>query len=388
MNTVTPKCCFVLSLAVLSTLSACGNSDRSNEQAQSAAAALQVTIHERTLEAAINQVIQPGYRALANQADHLSATAQSFCDDRSISRFEALQGQWRSAMSAWQQMAWLSQGPIAIAHRFDRLEGWPRATPVAVKNRIEQLLDPNSDQSINLALVEKQPVQAQGLPALEYLLFGQRSATDFPANDSGDRRCDLLTSIALNIATMSTAVSDNWINPGARDAIGRGMLASPGTDVSAVFNVLSNQIMVVLSNLRNDKLGGPLGITAPESTVTPNPLALESGRSETSINHVQDTIEAVRAISKSEGGRMSDALAELGHQGVNERLQLLINEASDAAQVMTNQQQSLALAMTEPSALENAIALHSAVRVLDEYWRATVMPATGAKPSFNFNDGD
>src|SRR5690606_3360413 len=166
--------------------------------------------------------IVPGTEAFAASSRALVVAAEDFCGARDATRFAALQAAWRSAALAWQPLRWLQAGPGADEHRMLRIDAWPQARLDLVATRVGQMLA--AGQPVDADAIANQPVQVQGLPALETLLFEDRGPADFPADAMGDRRCALVVGIAGNLARIATTQHERWL---------RG--AKGGNDANSVF---------------------------------------------------------------------------------------------------------------------------------------------------------
>lgn len=382
--------CLVGGVVAALTLAACGNS---SNDANGGSPAPVDTAQLRTdfLIHMIDRVVVPGYAELVTQSDAMASKAAGFCAQRDQEGFEALQSQWLRTMDAWQSMRWLAQGPINFAYRFDRFEAWPRASAAAVKTRVDLLLaqagSPDAP-AMDRALIEIQPVQAQGLPALEYLLFEDRSAVDFPDDAAGNRRCEMVEAIAQNLQAMAAAVYENWNDLEARDEIGRGLLGVRTQALDATFDTMINQTRQALITMRHEQIGGPLGITVPDQEPIPNRFALQSARSETSLDHPIEGLMVIERIMAADGGNLTGLLTALGHPEVPVELARLIDQAESVAAKMSSDGISFEQAVTTTELLPRAVAMYDAVRAVDEYWQDVLMPAAGANPTFNFNDGD
>ncbi len=346
------------------------------------------------LKSAIEQVIVPGYTQMAEATATLVDRAQTFCDQRNQTGFEQVGSQWRAAMARWQAMRWLAHGPVRFAHRFDRIEGWPRATAAAVKTRVDMLIaqagSPTA-QPMTLALIEQQPIQAQGFPALEYLLFGPAKLADFTTEPGADRRCEMLVAVARNLASMSLALRNEWNGTqteGVPDEFGRGLLGSRTEPILTMFNVLANQMRGSLAEVRREKLGGPLGLTGTESAPSPNVLNLQSSRSETSLDHVRGSLAAIEQLFQRDAGNFAGLLEDSDQALALARFAQSFEAARAQAQRLHDDGISLTQAFSTPALVDRAVQLYEAVKALDEIWLDPVMPAAGATPSFNFNDGD
>lgn len=150
------------------------------------------------------ELIAPGYAAFAEAAQALATTTQAYCaapgnDDA------ALQEAWKCAMTAWQRMQHLRVGPVEEDHRRLRIQFFPDGNS-AVQRNLDGLL--GGAAPITEGLVRNTPAGAQGLPALERLIFEETLA-------AGSRRCEAATAIAGNLRNMAQEVAAPWQAGGA-----------------------------------------------------------------------------------------------------------------------------------------------------------------------------
>jgi predicted lipoprotein len=126
----------------------------------------------------------------------------------------------------------------------------------ALSKKDRSVLDPKALAAKSVAL--------QGLPALEYLLYGdgaEKLATD------DDFRCRFAASIAANVEVIATAVAQDWSGDGAFAK----QFLNPGPDDPAyrsakevtleLFKAFTSGIELV----RDQKLAKPLGAAADEA---------------------------------------------------------------------------------------------------------------------------
>ena len=150
------------------------------------------------------ELIAPGYAAFAEAAQALATTTQAYCaapgnDDA------ALHEAWKCAMTAWQRMQHLRVGPVEEDHRRLRIQFFPDGNS-AVQRNLDGLL--GGTAAITEDVVRNTPAGAQGLPALERLIFEETLA-------AGSRRCEAAQAIAGNLRNMAEEVAAPWQAGGA-----------------------------------------------------------------------------------------------------------------------------------------------------------------------------
>ncbi|MEM8768444.1 MAG: imelysin family protein, partial [Pseudomonadota bacterium] len=236
----------------------------------------------RLIEAVGEEVLAVLYIDFDTAAEALQSAAASYCADPASGDFAALQSSWRQAMNAWQQAQFLRVGPVDEEARLERIQFFPDRSRV-VGPTVDDLLAANTP--ITEASIAIAPVQAQGLPALEYLLFvigGLDDVTD------GPRRCDLATAIADNLATMAGDLAEAW-GPGGTFIVefttGTG---DSFDDVEDVLIAILETIAVQAEQIGDRKL--------QDAFLAGDVEQLESFRSENSNSNVDNNIEALQKL--------------------------------------------------------------------------------------------
>ena len=134
----------------------------------------------------------------------------------------------------------------------------------------------------------------QGLPALEYLLYGEGAETLAQSGGDGDFRCRFAASVAANVATIAKDVTEGWSDgaPAAKSFL------EPGPDNSAyrtpkevtleLFKAFTSGIELV----RDQKIAKPRGAT-PEQA---KPRLAALWRSGLAFTSMAGNLEGVRTL--------------------------------------------------------------------------------------------
>ncbi|MEO0423856.1 MAG: imelysin family protein [Pseudomonadota bacterium] len=224
------------------------------------------------------QIIEPGYSAMKVSMDDLATSATQYCADPANGDLAALNEAWRQAMLDWQAIEIVRFGPVEEDARRLRLQFFPDAND-AVVNNTTQILD--GMDPIDEALVASSPVGAQGLPAIEYLLF-ELGGLDDAVN--GSRRCELLVAVAQNLATIAGELATAWS--------ASGQLMADFTSASGVYMDRVEVLTEVLESMAletefvaDEKITRPLAVGAASA---------ESFRSENSLANLEANAAALR----------------------------------------------------------------------------------------------
>jgi predicted lipoprotein len=156
----------------------------------------------------VENTIGPGYIAFASSAAALSTAADGFCANSATGDLAALRSQWRATMSSWQSIELVRAGASENSNRRFRIQFFPDLNN-AVQTNSDQVLA--SSAAITETTIANTPVGAQGLPAIEYVLFELDGFGDATA---GPRRCEFIQAVAENIETMSIELRADWATGG------------------------------------------------------------------------------------------------------------------------------------------------------------------------------
>jgi uncharacterized protein len=221
--------------------------------------------HAALARAALQNVIRPGYLALAKAADALKDKTEALCEKPSAASLEAAKEAFVAAVDAWSQVEIFRFGPIIQDHRYERLFYWPDPKSIGLR-QVQAGLAKKDESVIDPAGLAAKSVALQGLPALEYLLYGD-GAEQLTGDGDAEFRCRFTVSIAANVAAIAKKVAQDWdengayakvfLNPGPDDPAYR----SPKEVTLEMFKAFTSGIELV----RDQKLAKPLGAAAEEA---------------------------------------------------------------------------------------------------------------------------
>lgn len=177
----------------------------------------------RITAATVERQIRPGFDALAEAAAAQERALQALCDAPSPAALAAARQAFADTLQAWSRVEFLRLGPMTEANRADRILFWPdrkgitlRQVQAALAKEDPALPTPEGMAAASVAL--------QGLPALEYLLWGD--GADALAQPPAGYRCTLAAAVGASIARIAIAAAAEWRDPAGFSAI----LLQPGPD--------------------------------------------------------------------------------------------------------------------------------------------------------------
>ncbi|HEX7532919.1 MAG TPA: imelysin family protein [Methyloceanibacter sp.] len=214
-------------------------------------------------KASLNEAIRPGYAALAETTATLDAKVAALCKDPSADALKDAKGAFAGAVDAWSKVEIFRFGPIVADHRYERLFFWPDPKSLGLR-QIEDVLAKTDESVTAPATLAAKSVALQGLPALEYLLYGD-GADGLAKGSNAAFRCRFAASVAANIASIAKDVDAGW-RDGASFAT--SFLAPSPTDPAyhapkEVTLELFKSFATGIELVRDQKLGKPLGTSPP-----------------------------------------------------------------------------------------------------------------------------
>jgi uncharacterized protein len=259
----------------------------------SASAARAETDHAAIARAALNDVIRPGYTALAEEAAALRDQVAALCQAPSADSLEAARKAFAAAVAAWSKVEILRFGPIVADRRYERLFFWPdpkglgdRQIRDALAKRDESVTKPEALSGKSVAL--------QGLPALEFLLYGDGAEALAAPSEEGAFRCAFAHAAATNSAGIAKSVAEDWREGSSyeKSFLTPGPDASPYRAPKEVTLELFKSFTAGIELVRDQKLGKPLGASPEEA----RPKLAAFWRSGLSLANAAGNLEGVRAL--------------------------------------------------------------------------------------------
>jgi len=330
-----------------------------------------------------NNHVLPSYQNLQDNALTLSSEATDFCAQTVSSNDELmeLQESWREVMSSWQTIQWLKVGPIIDDNRIFRLHYWPDSKETVISG-ITNLLA--SSEEITEAYISTRSVGSQGLPAIEQLLFTSNSQDNLVNASNKEKRCDVLTAITANVATISEAVNSEWKivegNYHAQLTQGTGDFSSKK---DAVEELVTNWLEQI-ERVKDEKLLVPLSNASPGI-----PSIAEHVSSDQSVASIQKNIAIFSVIYSAGGGHgFDDILIEhLSQQNIATEMLAAIDNAVTLANALSTGGSYETLLKTEEGRAQITETIDS-LRAIRDVLTVDFVQATDINIGFNSNDGD
>ncbi|WMS43037.1 imelysin family protein [Acuticoccus sp. MNP-M23] len=157
----------------------------------------------------IETVIVPQYARFTEAAKAEAALVADLCAAPDEARLAAARDGFLASLTAFSQVEMFRFGPAREDNRIDRLFFWPDRRGRGLR-QIQGLIAEADETAATAETLKVKSVAVQGLPALEFVLFGT-GAKDLLA--PGSFRCRYGSAIAATIVDVAGALEADWRGP-------------------------------------------------------------------------------------------------------------------------------------------------------------------------------
>lgn len=144
----------------------------------------------------------PRIEALAAAAATLRDSSAELCKRLSQPNLDAARSAWVKTYAAWRAVEALPSGPLLSRRTAWQIDVWPTRTP-----KVEEAVRLASAES---AIDDSVGAAAQGLPALEYLLWGEDRAKAQLGRLHFRKRCQYTAALAADVAAETDGLLKDW----------------------------------------------------------------------------------------------------------------------------------------------------------------------------------
>lgn len=194
-----------------------------DEEAAAPRAGLRVDAVPGVMQKAVDDFIRPGYRDLLEGTETLAEAAHTLCEKPSDETLGDVQMSFDEVVQQWSTIEIVRVGPVIEGNRFERFLFFPDRKSTGLK-QVQRILATNDETATTAESLKGKSVAAQGLGALEYVLYGT-GAEVLPTEKNGFR-CRYGAAIADNLKAVAGELHAEWEKP---DGI-QSAWKSPGPD--------------------------------------------------------------------------------------------------------------------------------------------------------------
>jgi predicted lipoprotein len=319
----------------------------------------------------LRDTVVPAHAALAAEAEEEAATVAALCEAPGEPALAAARAGFGELLSAFSAAELFRFGPAREDNRIERLFFWPDPRGRALA-QVQEVIATSDASASEVDTLRGKSVAVQGLPALEFALFGTGSET--LAAEAGFR-CAYAAAVAEAIAATAGELAAGW---GAFADV----VAAAGTD-GALYRSHGEAMQDILQAAADElelvgamKIGAVIGAT-PDAA---KPRLAPFWRSGETVPAMLGNLAGVKAVL---GEPLRDLLGENAFLVDSAHFQI---ETADKA--LADVPADWEAAARDPAARERlrfaAIQIGGAQRVI----ALQIMPALGLSRGFNAADGD
>lgn len=259
-------------------------------------------------------LIMPGYEKLEAELKTLQQSAATFNQSPSESTLADLKVSLQNARLAWATSETFNFGPVDQLALATQVNFWPVNT-IGIEEEITNY-DTTKDYKSLLASNKK------GFSAIEYLLYQEEASVTISAFNSTDRQ-GLLTFFVDDLVSIASAIHSAW-----KDDYYQTFTTRTGSDVNSSATVLANELIMLSEQIKNKKLGEPLGLV---SAAAADASKVEAFYAQQSLALIQTNLETMKqAFNGTDGSGFDDFLdaLDITYEG-QEPLSTAINSQFD-----------------------------------------------------------
>ncbi len=321
-----------------------------------------------------NNLLMANINTLATSAASAQTAVNAFAGSPTGANLTAAQTAWATLAANWAAVAPIDFGPINDNLIEANVDTWP-----ASGSKIETAVTAGSNAT-NVG------ADTKGLKGLEYLLFDKNGNSAVLAKYTGGTaaaREAFLKSVVADVATQAGNLQNAWKNGYLNT-----FTSAKGNDVSSSVSQLINTISLYLDQVKNMKIGTPIGMGIKVNDNQAHPDMIEYTLAEESLPVMKANIQAMKAAF--DGGsaqRLDDLLNYVKAQKNGQNLSAVVDAQFDDVITKMN-------AITPPYATAvsgqkaQVQAVFTSLKTLIAYFKVDVANNLGVTITFTVTDGD
>ncbi|MDU0354017.1 imelysin family protein [Paraglaciecola aquimarina] len=331
-----------------------------------------------------NHII-PAYADFVTKTQALQTQSHAFCsaNTANIADLTSFKQRWQEVVQAWQKIQWLNLGPALDETRSLRIQFWEPGTD-AVRNGVEALLL-RQGETIDAVLISGVNVGAQGIPALEYLLYPPNNSDTLINASNREKRCEIATAIADNLYNMSSAIHSQWQTSGGNY---RHTLITGINEFSSVQDAVEELVTLWLEHInivKDDKILAALAVTSPG--ISQN---AEHYLSDESLTSITTNLATYVSIFTAEGGQGFDDIltTTLAQQTIATQVNTEIAAAVSRIATINQNLNNYSSAIANDNGRAQLTALVDELNAIRDVLTIEFLQALDISTGFNATDGD
>lgn len=344
-----------------------------------AASATQEEKYAPAIDMFVFNVAIPTYRTLSERFTDLEASVAQLCAAPGGEAYDSAKAEFRNSVLAWSAAEVIRFGPIRQENRLERIFFWPDTRSRGLRKVTANLAKGDIQAGTDLA---GRTVAVQGLPALEFLLFGT-GHENLSAKEGDPARCNFAMAVSHNLSKIARDLVTAWEMP---DGYQR-LLKHPGAE-NPLFRTTGEVLQEILKSgselielTVSAKLQSPLG-TAEKSA---KPKRAAFWRSGLTVENIQANVQAV--VTLQEKTRLFDLLPE-ADKGYARTLEFEAGQVTTTLQRLIQDGRSWPELLSDPEARSLLQYVVNPLNGMKDILSIYYPEALGLKLGFNSLDGD
>ena len=323
-----------------------------------------------------NNMVIPAYADVLVKVQAFNTSASIFKANPTGANLTTLQQSWIQLNSSWRTCEVYGFGPLDYLLSKPKIDNYHCDTA-----HIETSISTQS--IIDETFINSQPVADRGLVAAEYLLFGSGGQDPLTLLSADTQRVNYLVAVGEDLALKLAQVNNEWVASGSNYI--QTFISNDGNNVSSSLGKFINYIVMVLDEIKNMKLGKPMG--KMDATVIPNEV--ESYYSKQSLHNIQTNIQALEKLFDGSGN--SGLYSLLDHLEAKDNNGVLLSDKLKAQYLLVYADiNAIATPLDQAvvSDLSHCETLYQDIYTLYIFVKVDVMNQLGLLLTFTDNDGD
>ena len=320
-----------------------------------------------------NNIIGPDFSVLATSCESLENSINTLIADPSLIHLEDARNALLDARTAFQKCTPYSGfGPSNSYALRNELNTFPSDTALVEQNIA----------SGEYVLGSVSTLDAQGFPAIEYMLWSANNDDIVNALTNDSSRCDYLTALSARCYEIASTVSDEWTSYSTM------YVQQDGTDVGSSLGMVVNSLNLDFEKfIRDGKVGIPLGI---RSLGNPLPGHVEAPYSGNSKALLTASLEGLLKLIEGSAGSSYSLSTYMDHVGAQhsgtELSGIIRNHINDLINQVNAIDRPLEAWLVEEAGAADQ--LYTDLQQLVVYLKVDMTSSLGILISYQDTDGD
>jgi len=162
------------------------------------------------MQKAVDDFIRPGYLDLMEGTQSLAEAAHVLCDKPSEETLGDVQMTFDEVVQQWSTIEIVRVGPVIEGNRFERFLFFPDRKSTGLK-QVQRIVATRDETATKAETLKGKSVAAQGLGALEYVLYG--TGAEVLSSERNGFRCRYGAAIADNLTSIAAELHAEWEKP-------------------------------------------------------------------------------------------------------------------------------------------------------------------------------